>query len=207
MRAVALTSFFAYDGIIGSAAHYHSPQILTGEGNGLPISPLPSRAGWNICSPASDGPILAYRRLCIVLKKVIPLRELAHGFLSGHAKIPHEQYSLLQSGFLRLFGNIVVVDGLNFFLVKERDHNVRNLLFPCHQKWRQYVLADTLTQGFLNSLQRRTMLSTHLVGNLAETDILIDDAAASIIPQDLDGQLHVLHPAILRSTFIESGQQ
>ena len=89
---------------------------MTGEGNGLPISPLPSRVGWNICGPASDSPILAYRRLRIVLEKVIPLRELAHGFLSGHAKIPHEQYSLLQSGFLRLFGNIVVVDGLNFFL-------------------------------------------------------------------------------------------
>ena len=91
---------------------------MTGEGNGLPISPLPSRVGWNICGPASDSPILAYRRLRIVLEKVIPLRELAHGFLSGHAKIPHEQYSLLQSGFLRLFGNIVVVDGLNFFLLK-----------------------------------------------------------------------------------------
>ncbi|MGM9310978.1 hypothetical protein [Flavonifractor plautii] len=96
---------------------------------------------------------------------------------------------------------------MNFFLVKERDHNVRNLLFPRQQKWRQYVLADTLTQGFLNSLQRRTMPSTHLVGNLAETNVLIDAAAASIVPQDLDGQLHVLHPAILWSTFKEPGQR
>ena len=63
------------------------------------------------------------------------------------------------------------------------------------------------TQGFLNSLQRRTMPSTHLVGNLAETNVLIDAAAASIVPQDLDGQLHVLHPAILWSTFKEPGQR
>jgi len=49
--------------------------------------------------------------------------------------------------------------------------------------------------------------STHLVGNLAETNVLIDAAAASIVPQDLDGQLHVLHPAILWSTFKEPGQR
>lgn len=43
--------------------------------------------------------------------------------------------------------------------------------------------------------------------NLAETNVLIDAAAASIVPQDLDGQLHVLHPAILWSTFKEPGQR